>query len=283
MVPEMRNGVRPGGHTVIELMVALSILAMVGAATQGLLRRGFTSYREHQAAMQAEQSGRIVLSALALELQDLDAADQAGGDVLEVTSSSITYRSMMNMYFVCRPPDPSAGRVTVRDNLWVGTQALDGTTDQVLIMAQADSAHEHWLKYPLRGLETGRDCPSGEGSVSLLLDAASFRALAGVPVGAPVLGYRVTRVQSYQDGEGVWWLGLQTQSPLGTWALTQPIAGPLAPGGLLFTFRDGSGRLVAEPGSVGRIGIRLVSVVRARKGIVLETEVWLRNNPRQIS
>ncbi len=276
------------GYTVVELVVALTLFALAATATHRLLRHGLALNRAQLGSLEAEQAVRVALSILPFELGDLDAMDPGGGDILEMSSTSIVYRTMVNLYFVCRTPDSSADAVTVTAAPWFGIEPLDPSEQMVLILAGHDSTMrgaDRWSRYSLRSATTGRRCPGETPSLSLNLEGGSRATLASASTGTPVRGYRVTNARLYRDSEGWYWLGMRNQSPQGNWGTTQPVLGPLTPEGFKLSYFDVSGAVVSDPAKVAGIRIRVgggTSWTRPDEvsRFVRETDVWLRNNPR---
>ena len=63
----------------------------------------------------------------------------------------------------------------------------------------------------------------------------------------------------YRDRNGLWWLGMRRLRKSGRRPSTQPVLGPLAPGGLEFRYLDKGGLPTANPRRVASIGITVTA------------------------
>lgn len=277
LVPSVR--VR-AGFSLLELLVALTLASLVLSAVVSVLVGVIRGYGREVARIEASQTLREVLAVLLSELRELD---PAGGDLLTLSDTSVTYLGARNIYFLCRPPAADERGVSLTAATWVGLQPLDPETQLFRLYAPGSpftSDDDAWLPATGAGGVGPAVCPGGPG-LWLPLDGPSPDAWSRVPDGAPLRGYRVTRLESYRDAEGVAWLGAQTRDGWsGAWNGRQPITGPLTEHGLEFTYFAADGRRTSRPDSVARI---LVSVtVRAARAPVtahLSTNVAPRNRP----
>ena len=284
------------GFTLVELVVSMCLLSVIGSAVYRVLNSQRRAYRDLVARSEMRQDMRIMAAVLRQELEQLDATDPGGGDVLSINSSSITFRSLRNTYFLCRPPEPGLRRVSVATHDWFGISPIDVAQQTFLVLADGDSAgHDSWLHAGRANIEGGPGCPSGGPSLTLELSDLRSAELLGVRAGAPLQGYSVERLASYRDAHGDWWLGLQdAQDPAGrTWSEIQPLAGPLAPGGIRFSYFNGTGGVTSRTDDVARIQISIRGrtqdlLVYSSQGspqyatASLALQVALRNNRRAV-
>jgi hypothetical protein len=240
----------------------MCLLSVVGSAAYQVLNSQRRAYRDLVARSEMRQDLRTMALLLRQELEQLDATDSSGGDLLGVTPSAVTFRSLRNTYFLCRPPEAGTRRVTVANGDWIGTSRLDVTEQTFLLFVGGDSlSHDAWLHAGRASIEAGPGCPSGASSITLALSDVTPAQLSVVLAGAPLQGFSVERLAAYRDVHGDWWLGLQdAQDPLGrTWSEIQPLAGPLAPGGFAFSYFNSSGGVTSRTDSVARIQISIRS------------------------
>jgi len=248
------------GFTLVELVVSMCLLSVIGSAVYRVLNSQRRAYRDLVARSEMRQDMRTMASVLRQELEQLDATDPAGGDVLGASSSSITFRSLRNTYFLCRPPEPDLRRVTVATHDWIGIGPIDVTEQTFLLLADGDSAApDVWLHAGRASIEAGPVCPSGGPSLTLELSDLRPADWSRVLAGAPLQGYAAERLAAYRDAHGDWWLGLQdAQDPAGrTWSEIQPLAGPLAPGGFQLSYFTGTGGVTSRTDDVARIQISI--------------------------
>jgi hypothetical protein len=229
------------------------------------------------------------------ELREMNAGDTASSDIAAMSATSITYKAMRTLHFVCSPPvhGGSWGTVIVRRDPVFGLRGLDTGRDSLLVFAEGSPEtrmDNYWVHANLTGTVAGTACLDGAASVTLTLDGVyPSGALAGVSVGAPVRGYEMLRVLTYADGSGDVWLGARQFNKNGGWSVSQPLLGPLQANGLQFSFFDASGAVTTIPADVARIGVTAIGMTRepvrsqgalARMVDTLSTHVALRNNAR---
>ncbi len=268
---------RDSGFSLIELIVTLALTGILAAATGGLVRHGLRVQRGQLHVIEAEQAVRMAVSFLPLELADVS-ADRADSDLKAISRSSVTYRSAVNVYFICAGAGPTASAVIVNLSPWFGTDALDTETQEFLVLAGVDTLD--WARLDVRTASLS-ECDGGQPGIRIVLGTPLGMT---IPVGAPVRGYRQSELRLYRDGGGTWWLGQRTADRTGRWNTIQPLLGPLAAGGFELDWLDRSGATGAPLAEVHRVSIRVdgASVFRVpgEAPVVGKAEIWLRNNAR---
>jgi hypothetical protein len=251
-------------------------------------------YREQTARIELNQNVRAAVSILPMELRELDASDPNGSDIVAMTATSIAYNAMRNVHFLCQAPNTAALQVTLAAAPWFGLQALDEATHLFLVFAENDPntrSDDGWLHVNSTVRANGNACPGAGASITLTLTGLTTAQLTGVLSGAPIRGYVVSRVQSYQDANGDYWLGLQVQNKTtAAWGAMQPIVGPVTATGFNLAYFDSDGAATAVPANVARVAITVEGLtndpVRGPGGTLqhatssLLTQVALRNNRR---
>jgi prepilin-type N-terminal cleavage/methylation domain-containing protein len=282
------------GFSFTELLVAMVLMGIISTAIYSLLNNNQRVYREQTARIEMNQNVRAAVSILPMELRELDASDPNGSDIVAMNASSIAYNAMRNLHFLCQAPNTAALQVTLAATPWFGLQALDETAHLFLLFAENDPAtrtDDAWLHVNSTVRTNGTACPGGAASITLTLTGTTTAALTGVTNGAPIRGYVVTRVQSYQDANGDYWLGMQVQNKTTTaWGTMQPIVGPVTASGFNLAYYDSDGAVTAVPANVARVAITVEGLtndpVRGPGGTLqhitssLLTQVALRNNRR---
>jgi len=271
-------------------MVASLLLGVVTSAGWSIATQVLQSYRWQAAHAQLQSSLRVGVSVIGSELRELGGGSASGGDLIELNSTSITYRATRHMSFLCRPPDSQRRELVVWRAPSYGLRQLEAGRDSILVFAENDPILESdnaWLRAAIVSVAGGSLCPGNTKGIRLGLAGVSSGSLTGVERGAPVRGFQVTRMLSYEDRQSTAWLGLKEWKGGSGWSVTQPVLGPLAPNGLRFEYLDGNGRPTSQPGDVAVVAITLVarSYGRvARFGHItdsLSTFVALRNVPYQ--
>lgn len=242
---------RMRGFTVTELVVALALFAVVMTAVSRVLLTQKQLYREVGQRADLSDNLRASGDILGAELWGLDARD---GDILAFGQDSITIRAQRAFALACSV----AG----------GALALDrAMTFGVRNIAAGDSL----LIY---GDSTWR--PGAALSVSSTPCPDSTEV--------PVRAFEVVTYRAYRASDGAYYIGVRDGGGL------QPIAGPLLPGGLLFSFFDSAGAPAASARAISQIRIRIrmqSAEPVTRRGVTalltdsLITRVTLRNNSTQ--
>src|SRR5438093_10941367 len=89
------------GFTMVELLVALVLLALVSAALYRVLVNNQRLYLAQTQRIDLSQNIRAASNILPAEFRELDAAD---GDITAMSATSISIRAMRWLSFVCIPP-----------------------------------------------------------------------------------------------------------------------------------------------------------------------------------
>jgi hypothetical protein len=257
----MRTLGRRAGTSLVELMVALTLFAVIGAATLRALDRQARFHAGMLAILEARSQHSAAHEAVAVELRG---ASAPAGDLGRLSDSSVVFRLPVGGAVVCAagpgvlalaPDSVANGQSFARfrtapqpgDTAWV----LDeGTTD-----APAD---DRWLGLPILAAVRGSGHCAGSTVVDPILDATATSWLftvggtvpATVSAGAAVRLTRIARFALYRGGTGEHWLGYTEILPAtGAWITIQPVSGPYLPfsaaapsaGGIALAGRDSSG------------------------------------------
>jgi prepilin-type N-terminal cleavage/methylation domain-containing protein len=280
------------GVSLVESLVALTLLALLATAVTGLLRRTQDFYRVTAQSVDLRQSLRVAATLLPAEVRELDAADS---DIVAMAPTALTVRGARQLAITCRAPDPGipAGPMglTVRADPFFASRDFSPGGDSVWLFSDDDARSpddDVWIPAALIAVSS-EPCPDGRPGRRLVVaprlpPGGTLRA-GQITAGAPVLGFETVTYRLYRSSsDGRWYIGQQVGSDL------QPILGPVASGGLTFTYRDSSGAPAGDPSRVRLIEVavhvRAVESVRARDGHLVHPEdslavaVTLRNNPR---
>jgi prepilin-type N-terminal cleavage/methylation domain-containing protein len=281
------------GFTFVEVLTAMVLMGIVSTAIYQVLINNQRVYREQTARIELNQNARMAAALFPAELRELDANDS---DIVAFTDSSVTYNAMRTTYFVCKTPDYAALTIVVRNQPY-GVESLDIAKHKFMLFAENNAqirGDDRWLHVDASSAVVGTACPNTAGvlstaSITLVLTGLTTTQLGGVYIASPLRAYQVNRIARYVDG-GAYWLGMQTQKESdGTWSTLEPVVGPLATGGLAFTYFDTLGVATTSRFSVSRIGITLtgrsLEPVRTGAGVAYVTAevpavVTLRNNRR---
>ncbi len=235
-----RSGTR--GFTIVELTVAVTLIGLVavGLHQAYLQQRLFVSWQAD--GVRAHDAYRVAGSMISADLRE---AAPAQGDLSLPKADSLLLRAPIGLAFVC-------DRIT--STAVLGLYEVAGAMPQ----STADSM----LVYATTGWRAaGFVATQTPGSGALVCDvgpatpSAQIRLSPGaadnVPIGAPV---RAFRRHGYHlvTNEGAPWLARTTA------AGTEPLVGPLMPGGLRFRLLNASGGVETSLPLVGGVEMRMI-------------------------
>ncbi len=241
------------GFTMIELMMALIMAAIVIGAAVRVLNNNQRFYRSQGEVTELRENLRAIALMLPAELRELAPSQ---GDIFNMGDTVVSIRAMRVFGIVCAPPVKATGLISLRASQMSGYRAVDNTRDSALVFVDADStksSDDHWNRFGVSTIGTGL-CTDGSAAKTYVLTGPTS-SFDSTYVGAPVRFFERVRYQLYKDASNTWWLG--TQSIVnGSWSGVTQVAGPLlANTGIKFTYYDSTGAVTATAANVTSIGI----------------------------
>jgi len=251
------------GFTLIELVVSLTVLALVGIAITRVLRSLFNASGAQIAI--ANTQGMIRTAALALP-QDLreigydtiPATGAVDSDLLAIGYRRLTFRAMRGMGVTCGTPTLTEFRIRTPV---VGLRDPQ-PTDGFLLFLESDpnlAADDQWVPMSVASIDYGSSC-GGEPAIALRLSAppivnpttSQSMALSQHFVGGPVRWFERIEYGPHLDpSSGQAYLGVRSLS-LGQAALA-PLVGPF-PDTTSFLFEYvGTGGSISPPGPAAAV------------------------------
>jgi prepilin-type N-terminal cleavage/methylation domain-containing protein len=286
------------GFTLIEMMIAVVLTGIVGAAVYNTLWSNQRVYRRQTERVALQTNVRAGLGILRRELRELNSADTVQSDITVMGATAVTYKAMRTLVVLCQPPVNAGATGTLiawRTSLR-GIRAIDGSRDSVLIYAERDQAVEsddYWVHANVgAGVAMGTACPGLAASITIpVTNVWPVNGLGGVFAGAPARTFETMQLLAYSDAAGEWWLGGKSYIKVGGWSATEAILGPLSGAGLHLSYYNSAGAVTAIPEQVARIGVTIVG--RSTEAVAslgggpqaylrdsLVTDIALRNIPR---
>ena len=236
----------PGGHSYIEVALALAVAAVVLASVAAVVLAQHRYYAAHAQRAATRDAARTAVEVLGAELRALS---PAAGDLYAISPDSVALRSSTGLGTVCTVSGNHIGLRRVTGSF------ADSHADSVLIFRDGDpgtALDDSWAALGSRWVEGGGAgrCPDGRLPE---LELTVGGSLAGVAVGAPVRGFRAYVYKLYLGQDKRWWLGQRLRR-----GRVQPLAGPFAPpdsGGLRFEYLSRIGIPTQDPREVVQVRV----------------------------
>lgn len=259
------------GFSLIELLMTMVVAGIVALAGWRILSRATSGASSRHAGIAREAALRTSALFLAHELRGLGSRNDTT-DLLAFAPESLTYRAARSAGVVC---GFGAGGILVERARFFGYRLPQAGRDSIALF---EPGTDRWRAGPIATVAQG----TCAGLPALFLGGP----LDSAPLGTPVITWEVMQVRLYRSTD--WQLGARSLSAGET---TQPVAGPLAPGGLQFTGRDSLGGPASLPQVIAALGVALRAPLErpersaAGEGLrqapddSLETFVTFRNRP----
>jgi prepilin-type N-terminal cleavage/methylation domain-containing protein len=266
---------RARGATLVELLVALTLLGIVGSAAVAAIRlqtgvRLRIGSRVTAGTRQGEALGPLAA--------DLMLVSARGGDVPAggATDSTLDLQATLATGFTCAPgSDPRALTVAV---LGAAPARAIAPGDSVRLRAAPSDAWRPALISAVASPPAAADCTAAPDAIRLAFTIDSA-ARAGVGAGVPLHVTRRIRYSFYRASDGGTYLGLREWShAAGRLSTVQPVAGPFAGDSVRFVYLDDLGRSLAPPvapAAIATIAVHLGSAPRLREAGAPASPAWL--------
>jgi prepilin-type N-terminal cleavage/methylation domain-containing protein len=293
---------RRAAFTLPELLVAMTLLVIVGGTLGTMLTSQYRMFNRTQGATQMQRDLRTGLGLLPL---DLRAASRSAGDIVALQDTAIQLRATIGSSIICVRPGVNQLDLPPLEgarNALTQWHTTPKAGDTVLVYdenTRAGPEDDRWVPFALTSIDVApaSSC-AGAPFTDPALDPPASKprwrlTLNGDPpittvVGAPVRFLRHVRYSLYlpAGSTDAWYLGYR-ELVTGAWGETEPIAGPFeAAGGprvgIRFTYFDTLGVALTAPTgtNVGRVDLtfRARSLIRGgtRDSIVLRDSVAVR-------
>lgn len=261
------------GFTLVELMIVAVLGAVVVASTYQILLTSQQAYTMQSAQIEGQQTVRIALDILRSELREIS---PSGGDILAMSSSSITVRTPRAFGMVCAVAS-GGSPITVKK---MGQFFSIG--DSVTVMVDRDPrwASDDTIVFgTVTAIDTTKTCSGTDEAQELTVPVVATAMTAGDTVrsGGPVRAYKIYRY-GYGTYRGAYYL---LRFP--TSGAYEALVGPLSTNGITFGYLDSLGNTTTVRTAVNQIEVTARSysnvVDRSGKpiGDSLTTIIYLRN------
>ncbi len=258
------------GFTLVEILVAMVIMLVVTGSMYTLLNttQRLSRAQSERVDLQANvRTGSLVIPSELRELSTVAGGLLPQNDILSMTATTIRYRAMRGIGFVCSVP--TLGEVRIKDATFSGLRKPVPVRDGAYVFSDGDpdkSGDDLWLPVPIAAVSMANKCADGVSDAITLTIAPV--GLLPIPVGTPVRTFEVMELKLYvADGKS--WLGAQAVSAGELTA--QPMLGPLADvNGLGLAYFDKDGAVTADVKQVKSIQVTMRGVtdkaINARGG-----------------
>ena len=253
------------GFTLIELLVALALMLVVTGAMYTLLnttQRVSRAQAERTDLQSNVRTGAIVIPNELREINTVEGAAVPGSqvDILAKSATSITYRAMRGIGYVCQ--GAASDEIRVRASTWSGTRNPVAIRDSAYVfMEGADPDQDEddsWQPVRISAVDLGSTCGGIPAYKFTINPTVAALTAASVPAGTPVRLYEVMELSLDANG-GQSWLGARSVSA-GEVA-PQPVLGPLVDGnGLAFEYLDKNGNATATSSDIKSVRLTISGI-----------------------
>jgi len=270
---------RRSGFTLVELLIVLTLLAIVGGSLMNMVSK---QQRFYQGTYDLIELRSQLRQAEAVVSSDLRSMSTPGGDIVSMTDSSMDFRYTIGSSIACTtpagttviiPPTSTANGNTLTN--WLTKPAAGDTAFVFDEMGNATtSTDDQWKAFEISALTTaGGNCAAAYNAQSAGYALVATTNIGGGTIlqGAPIRFVRRAHYSLYQSGnDGSWYLGYSCSS-CGT-TTVQPIAGPFKAytdaggtdtSGIRITYFDSTGATTTTKDQVARISIVLRGQTRS--------------------
>jgi prepilin-type N-terminal cleavage/methylation domain-containing protein len=251
------------GFTLIELLVALVMMGVVTGALYNMLLRTQRLTRAQTERLDLQSNVRTAALVVPNELRELNTVagsiDPTQVDITNAQSTSITYRAMRGLGFVCQS---SAGEIRIPKTTWTGyrdpTPVRDGL--YVFVENQVDlTSDDAWRQTTIGGVANST-C-----GITPAFALTIPNGVAAPPAGTPVRTFELMTLALYTTG-GKWYLGTRS---VNVEPGLQPLLGPLkdnnnAAPGLRFRYLDANGAETATLANIKSIVFQVRGVTEQK-------------------
>lgn len=241
------------GFTLIEVLVVTVLGTLLAVSTFRIINLTQRIHTTQAAQVQGQQALRAGLAILYAELRELSPSD---GDLLAMSTDSISFRAMRQVGYVCATDySTNPPRFTLRRaGRWLEVG------DSIVALADNDptkALDDRWITGRITSADTTATCTG--------LDTAQNVSIAGLSTSDTIrLGAMVRSYTPFTYGlfefDGQPFLGRRSAG-----AFPQPLVGPLrgkSEGGLAFTYLDENNAVTLVGSDVAQIQVELRTASR---------------------
>lgn len=242
---------KAAGISLVEVLVALIVFSLVAGATHRLLQRGASGAESRGAHRETETMLRTAALFLGHEMRGLGSRNDTS-DIISFSSDSMIYRAGRAHAVACGVTPVS---LDIRLDRYFGYRLPQPGRDS-LAMFTDDGV---WVAAGIAAVGGG-SC-AGKPAIRIVTPVDTSRTGPGTPLRI----FEMMEARLYSSSG--WQLGARSLSSGGG---IQPLAGPLAAGGLQLQGVDSAGGSTVMPGRVAGFAVHVAAPVRPVRSLAGE-------------
>jgi len=247
---------------------------LLGIVATGIMTVVMRQQQFYRSATEVIDTRQQIRQAAAVVPVDIRGVSSVGGDILNMSDSSLDVRGNIGSAIVC---SHTANSVTIppislANNRYFTTFLTRPKLNDVLIIfddKDAGNQDDDWIPYTISNIDsTTAGCTSFTDSVA---DAGKYRYVytfssnlsTTITDGAPLRMARGVKYSLYKSAsDGLWWMGYrECRGDGSSCAALQPVSGPYKPyvagdtilSGVNFVYRDSTGAITTNKANVARV------------------------------
>jgi prepilin-type N-terminal cleavage/methylation domain-containing protein len=259
------------GLSLVEIMVALVLLGIVATGIMTVVMRQQQFYRS---ATEVIDTRSQIRQAAAVVPVDIRGVSSVGGDILNMSDSSLDVRGNIGSGLVCSHTGSSVTipPINLANGRYFTTFLTRPKVSDVIIILDdkaAGNQDDDWIPYTIASIDsTLVGCTSFS---DVTADAGKYRYIYNFTAplsttiidGAPLRMARGVKYSVYKSAsDGLWWMGYRECRGDGSSCdAVQPVSGPYKPyvpndtvnSGVSFVYRDSTGAITTNKANVARV------------------------------
>ena len=259
------------GLSLVEIMVALVLLGIVATGIMTVVMRQQQFYRSATEVIDTRSQIRQAASVVPVDVRGVSSV---GGDILNMSDSSLDVRGNIGSGLICSHGGSSVTipPINLANGRYFTTFLTRPKVSDVIIILDdkaAGNQDDDWVPYTISSIDsTTSGCTSFTDATA---DAGKYRYVynfttplsATIIDGAPLRMARGVKYSIYKSAsDGLWWMGYRECRGDGSACdAVQPVSGPYKPyvpndtinSGVSFVYRDSTGAITTNKANVARV------------------------------
>ena len=259
------------GLSLVEIMVALVLLGIVAPGIMTVVMRQQQFYRSATEVIDTRSQIRQAASVVPVDVRGVSSV---GGDILNMSDSSLDVRGNIGSALVCShtPNSITIPPLNLANGRYFTTFLTRPKVNDVLLIFDEltpGNQDDDWVPYTIASIDSANSgCTNFTDAT---LDNGKFRYVytfttnlsPTIVDGAPLRMARGVKYSIYKSpSDGLWWMGYRECRGNGSNCdAVQPVSGPYKPyvpndtinSGVSFVYRDSTGAITTNKANVARV------------------------------